>query len=211
VSGRRINQTGVLLFNNWWSYFRTGSGINSLLNSATEKNFGRSFEHKNEWMFQEEDVRSMKSCELKIYSGKKAEYLYNIFEEKNKREVYDIAVGEYGYIPAMIGLAEHFDENEKEYWYNRAALLGSLYAQQKAGWKNAGLGFEIHLDKKYNYVVVSAERDSKAKKGLVLESINGVAINKDINEVSQMIGSLNPGETITVKFKNGKSIDFTAK
>ena len=169
---------------------------------------GKSVEYSKDWVLEEEDVRSMESCDLKVYSGMKAKCLYAIFT-KETHTLYDLS--EKGYIPAMIAIAELKASGDSiMYWYNKAALMGSAYAQQKAGWKNSGLGFEI-LDN----LVVSSRGNSEAKRGMIIKKINDEEINNNnwgtSENIAKIIATLNPGETVKIEFKNGKVIEFAAQ
>lgn len=167
---------------------------------------GKSVEYSKDWILEEEEVRSMESCDLKVYSGMKAKCLYAIFT-KDIKTLYDLS--EKGYIPAMIAMAELKDGYDSiMYWYNKAALMGSAYAQQKAGWKNSGLGFEI-LDN----LVVSSRGNSEAKRGMIIKKINDEEINnwRTSGNIAKIIATLNPGETVKIEFKNGKVIEFAAQ
>ena len=173
--------------------------------SDYQRRYGTKSEFKKTWSFSEDDVRSMKSCTLKINSGVTARYLWYV-SQRNEYEVRQLA--ERGYIPAMIAQAEIFNNPE---WYNNAALMGSRHAQEKCGWQNGGLGFEVMPDDKNDFVVWSARKGVPVKKGMVLKTINGAEVPRRTEELAKLIGAFSPGESVTVEFTNGKKINLTVQ
>ena len=171
-----------------------------------ERVYGTKSEFKKTWSFSEDDVRSMKSCTLKIYSGQTARYLWYV----DCREAYKVRkLAWRGYIPAMIAMAEIFRENK---WYNNAALMGSRQAQEKCDWQNGGLGFEIIEDREADvFWVWSARKGVPVKKGMVLKTINGAKIPQRTEELAKLIGAFSPGESVSVEFTNGKKINLTVQ
>lgn len=157
--------------------------------------------------FQRDDVKKINSITGEVYSGIKARYLdaLNSMQETN---MHDLATDRQ-YVPAMLAMAEIWG---KEYFYYRAALAGSRKAQQKLGWKNSGLGFEIlidFIDYKRNAVVSSARKGSPARKGMVLKTINGKQLQGiDADKLSSFIGELLPNENVTIEFTNGETHTF---
>ena len=166
-----------------------------------QRRYGTKAEFKKTWSFSEDDIRSMKSCTLKIYSGVTARYLWYVLQ-RNEYEVRKLAWR--GYIPAMIAQAEIFDNSE---WYNNAALMGSRHAQEKCGWQNGGLGFEV-MPENNGFVVWSARKGVPVKKGMVLKTINGAKVPRRTEELAKMIGAFSPGESVSVEFTNGKKISI---
>ena len=170
--------------------------------------YGTKAEFKKTWSFSEDDIRSMKSCTLKIYSGPTARYLWYV----SKRDEYEVRkIARRGYIPAMIAQAEIFNNPE---WYNHAALMGSRHGQEKCGWQNGGLGFEV-MPNNNVFVVWSARKGVPVKKGMVLKTINGTKFKYDgqgsIEKLSKFIGTLSPGTTVAIEFTNGKKINVTVQ
>ena len=146
----------------------------------------------------------MKSCTLKIYSGVTARYLWYV-SQRVGYEVRELA--RRGYIPAMIAQAEIFNDPE---WYNNAALMGSRHAQEKCGWQNGGLGFEVMPDNNA-FVVWSARKGVPVKKGMVLKTINGAKVPRYTEELAKLIGAFSPGESVSVEFTTGKKINLTVQ
>ena len=166
-----------------------------------ERRYATKSEFKITWSFSEDDIRSMKSCTLKIYSGQTARYLWYVA----CRDEYEVRrLARDGYIPAMIAQAEIFNNPE---WYNNAALMGSRHAQEKCGWQNGGLGFEV-MPGNNCFVVWSARKGVPVKKGMVLKTINGAKVPQRTEELGKLIGAFSPGESVSVEFTNGKKISI---
>ena len=166
-----------------------------------ERRYATKSEFKITWSFSEDDIRSMKSCTLKIYSGQTARYLWYVA----CRDEYEVRrLARDGYIPAMIAQAEIFNNPE---WYNNAALMGSRHAQEKCGWQNGGLGFEV-MPEHNGFVVWSARKGVPVKKGMVLKTINGAKVPQRTEELGKLIGAFSPGESVSVEFTNGKKISI---
>ena len=158
-------------------------------------------EFKKTWKFSEDQIRAMKSCTLKMYSGQQARYIWYTAANPDEYRIKDLAWE--GYLPAMLAMAEQF---EVESWYHNAALMGIRHAQQKVNWQNGGLGFEITFDDN-KAIVYSAPQGMGVKKGMILKSINGSSVPKYVKDFSNFIGSFSPGESVSVEFYNGKIIN----
>ena len=165
-------------------------------------------EYKATFSFSEDEIRAMKACTIKVYTGKQAKYICaTINNDKNNKKS---LAWEY-YLPAMLAMAEQFKQTE---WYHRAALMGNSYAQKKAAWNNAGLGFDIRVQGTYRsdlFYVESAQKGIPLKRGLALKKINGQNIPTRTKDLSQLIGSFTPGTTVSIEFTNGKIIKAVVK
>ena len=164
-------------------------------------------EYKATFSFSEDEIRTMKTCSIKAYIGQQARYIW--YSWKDEYEMRKLA--DENYIPAMIAMAEQFKQTE---WYHRAALMGNSYAQKKAGWNNAGLGFDIRVQGTYGddlFYVESVRKGIPVKRGLALKKINGQNIPTRTKDLSQLIGSFTPGTTVSIEFTNGKIIKTTVQ
>ena len=165
-------------------------------------------EYKATFSFSEDEIRAMKACTIKVYTGKQAKYICaTINNDKNNMKS---LAWEY-YLPAMLAMAEQFKQTE---WYHRAALMGNSYAQKKAAWNNAGLGFDIRVQGTYRsdlFYVESVRKGIPVKRGLALKKINGQNIPARAKDLSQLIGSFTPGTTVSIEFTNGKIIKAVVK
>jgi len=160
-------------------------------------------EFKKTWKFTEDQIRAMKSCTLKMYSGQQARYIW--YSDDDRYRMSDLA--QEGYLPAMLAMAEQFNEKS---WYHNAALMGSKHAQQQVNWQNGGLGFEIKVTNN-GFMVWSARRGTGIKKGMILKSINGNKVPKYTKELSELIGAFPAGESVSIEFTNGKTINVKTK
>ena len=165
-------------------------------------------EYKATFSFSEDEIRTMKTCSIKTYIGQQARYIWYSCT-KNDYRMQELA--NENYIPAMLAMAEQFEKTE---WYHRAALMGNSYAQKKAGWNNAGLGFDIRVQEIYGddlFYVESVRKGIPVKRGLALKKINGQNIPASAKDLSQLIGSFSPGTTVSIEFTNGKIIETTVQ
>lgn len=163
-------------------------------------------EYKATFTFSEDEIRAMKACTIKVYTGKQAKYIWATIN--NDKDDMKSLAWEY-YLPAMLAMAEQFKQTE---WFHRAALIGNSYAQKKAGWNNAGLGFDIQESYQADlFCVGSVQKGIPVKRGLALKKINGQNIPTRAKELSQLIGSFSPGTTVSIEFSNGKIIETTVQ
>ncbi len=165
-------------------------------------------EYKKTWHFTEDQVQAMKSCTIKVLSGRPARYVWflnNDEEYQMKRLACD------GYVPAMLALAENWRGNEE--WYHTAALHGDRTAQRKIGWQNSGLGFEIGWTNNGAPVVYNVQKGIPVRKGMVIESINGQMVSERNArvELSKLIGAIPSGSSVEIKFTNGKTLNLKAQ
>ena len=170
-------------------------------------NYFLSREYKATFSFSEDEIRTMKACTIKVYTGKQAKYICATINNDED----DMRSLAYNYLPAMLAMAEQFEKTE---WYHRAALMGNSYAQKKAGWNNAGLGFDIRVQEIYGddlFYVESVRKGIPVKRGLALKKINGQNIPARAKDLSQLIGSFTPGTTVSIEFTNGKIIKAVVK
>ena len=146
----------------------------------------------------------MKSCTIKAYSGKQANYLWYLHIRAN----YDMkSLANRGYIPAMIAMAEVFKGSG---WYEMAALAGSRYAQEKLNWQNSGLGFS--LDKDGEWYVTASQKNVPVKRGMKIKLLNGENIERwDYEKLSQYIGAISPGTSVSVELYDGRKFKVKAK
>ena len=152
----------------------------------------------------ENELKSIKRFDFKIFNSYPAAYLWALIK-RNSSDMDFLA--ECKYLPAMIAMAESFN---KPQWYHNAALMGSRKAQQQLDWKNGGLGFEV-APTRNGLTVWSAKPGSGIEKGMVLKSINGSAIPRYTRDVSKLIGAFTAGESVSIEFTNGKSLNFTVQ
>ena len=161
-------------------------------------------EYTKTWRFDEDEIRAMEACTIKVYTGQQARYIWYRWNN-DKYGIEELA--RKGYLPAMIALVEQF--NNTHVWYHVAALMGSTYAQNKIGWQNGGLGFEI-MSLNSKFMVWSVRKGIPVKRGLIVKSINGIEFkdteNRSIEELSKFIGSFSPGTSVIVEFTNGKKV-----
>ena len=163
-------------------------------------------EYKATFTFSEDEIRAMKACTIKVYTGKQAKYIWATIN--NDKDDMKSLAWKY-YLPAMLAMAEQFKQTE---WFHRAALIGNSYAQKKAGWNNAGLGFDIQESYQADlFCVGSVQKGIPVKRGLALKKINGQNIPTRAKELSQLIGSFSPGTTVSIEFSNGKIIETTVQ
>jgi len=161
-------------------------------------------EYERDWSFSEDVIRNMKSCTIKAYSGKQADYLWYLHRGDS---YYMKSLANRGYIPAMIAMAEVFKDSG---WYEAAALAGSRYAQEKLSWQNSGLGFS--LDKDGAWYVTSSQKNVPVKKGMKIKLLNGENIERwDYEKLSQYIGVMSPGTSVSVELYDGKKIEITTR
>ena len=182
-------------FRNWMGAYISGN----------DRAYFTKKEYTKTWNFSEDVLRQMETCTIKVYTGQQAKYLWYSYRGA-EYEMRSLAVD--GYLPAMIAMVEQFEETKT--WYHRASLLGSTHAQKKIGWKNGGLGFEI-MPKNNGFMVWSARKGVPINRGLFLKSINDTPFkntgDRSIEELSNYIGNLSPGTSVSVEFTNGKTID----
>ena len=88
--------------------------------------------------------------------------------------------------------------------------MGSRHAQQKVNWQNGGLGFEIMSTNK-GFMVWSARKSTGVKKGMILKSVNGSAVPEYTKDLSALIGAFSAGESVSIEFTNGKTLNFTVQ
>ena len=166
------------------------------------RQFTLKHDFKKTWNFSEEQIRMLKRCSLKVYTGQLAKFIWYRYT----KSYYDMRrLAEEGYLPAMIAMAEQFNEKS---WYHIAALMGSRRVQQQLNWKNGGLGFEVMYTDRC-FTVCSARKGSGIKRGMILKSINGSQECLDPQELSTLIGSLSVGESVSVEFTNGKTVKIS--
>ena len=156
------------------------------------------------WRFNEDEIRAMEACTIKVYTGQQARYIWYSWDDKYEME----KLAREGYLPAMIAMVEQFEKTPT--WYHDAALMGSTYAQNKIGWQNGGLGFEITSLNSSKFMVWSVRKGIPVKRGLIVKSINGIEFkdteNRSIEELSKFIGTFSPGTSVIVEFTNGKKV-----
>lgn len=157
-----------------------------------------------DFLFPASQIFSINSCTLKYCTGANAAFVYYCFSPEGSNFSALRGLAESGYVPAMLVVAEH-DPG----WYHVAALMGNPQAQQKLRWNNGGLGIAI---KEYNgkYMVYSSPMRLSVMKGMVIKSIGDNNISRmSIEDLSKYIGSLSPGESVSLTFDGGEKIDVT--
>ena len=185
---------GTLSFRNW---------LGAKIPNYAWKYFSKQ-EYERDWSFSEDVIRNMKSCTIKAYSGKQADYLWYL----HRGDSYNMkSLANRGYIPAMIAMAEVFKGSG---WYEAAALVGSRYAQEKLSWQNSGLGFS--LDKDGAWYVTSSQKNVPVKKGMKIKLLNGENIERwDYEKLSQYIGAMSPGTSVSVELYDGRKFKVDIK
>ena len=107
----------------------------------------------------------------------------------------------------MIAMAEVFKGSG---WYEMAALAGSRYAQEKLNWQNSGLGFS--LDKDGEWYVTASQKNVPVKRGMKIKLLNGENIERwDYEKLSQYIGAISPGTSVSVELYDGRKFKVKAK
>ena len=163
-------------------------------------------EFKKTWKFSEDQIRAMKSCTLKMYSGQQARYIWYTAANPDEYRIKNLAWE--GYLPAMLAMAEQF---EVESWYHNAALMGSRHAQQKVNWQNGGLGFTLRRDNNL-WIVESSSNRVPIKRGMKIKLLNGEDIQRwNYEKLSQYIGVMSPGTSVSVELYDGRKFKVNAK
>ena len=91
-----------------------------------------------------------------------------------------------------------------------AALAWSRYAQEKLSWQNSGLGFS--LDKDDEWYVTASQKNVPVKKGMKIKLLNGENIERwNYEKLSQYIGAMSPGTSVSVELYEGRNFKVNAK